>query len=164
MVRLRERVDPANTLLRENETIPGQTFEHFYKFHNTSICDVEFAIEAVCSGVTFYANFTNCRKINSAYEFTYILALRIGRCKSTHTNSVFFAKCYAFDRHFLDAAFVFVVYHVAAVGAEVAFDVEAEFFLDVGAQIHGDQVERFLVHGAALDGVDRSLLSPAIGL
>src|SRR2546421_3268618 len=58
---------------------------------------------------------------------------------------------------------ILVIDHVAAVRTEVAFDVETKLFFYIGPQIHRDQMERFLMHRAALDRVDGPLWPTRIG-
>ena len=52
-------------------------FEHFNKFHDAAVSNIEFAIEAVGAWVTFNADFTNGREVNASYQFADILAFRI---------------------------------------------------------------------------------------
>src|SRR5438552_1145699 len=42
------------------------SFEHFYKFHDATVSDVEFAIEAVGSRIAFNAHLTNSGEVNAA--------------------------------------------------------------------------------------------------
>ena len=65
-------------------------------------------------------------------------------------------------RHVVDVAAPLVIQAILADRAEIALDVDAETALEVGAQIFGNQVQRVLVHRAALDGVGRALIGLAV--
>ena len=108
-------------------------FEHFHEFHHAAIGDIEFAIEAVGAWIALNADFADCREVDAADKFADILAFGIGWSEGAHANAIFFAEGDAFHRHILDFAVVVVVDHVAAMGAEVALDVDAKFFFNVGA-------------------------------
>src|SRR5579884_1821622 len=49
--------------------------QHFYKFHNSSIGDIQLTIEAISAGITFNSHFTNCGKIDTSNKFADILAV-----------------------------------------------------------------------------------------
>ena len=65
------------------------------------------------------------------------------------------------DRHLLVAAAELLLQAVAAHRAEVALDLDAEHLLERRPQVARDQVQRLLVHRAALDHEDRLQLLEA---
>jgi len=99
-------------------------------------------------------------RIYRTREFGDVLALGIRRGEGADAHPVLLGEGDPLHNHVLDPAVVLVPQHLAASRAQVALDVDAVLLPDLLTQFLGDQVERLLVHRAALDGVDRSRLRP----
>src|SRR2546421_9411405 len=67
-------------------------FQHFYKFHNTAVGDIEFTVKAIGPRITFNADFADGREIYASDQFTDILRFRVGRRESSNSHAIFFTK------------------------------------------------------------------------
>ncbi len=48
-------------------------FEHFYEFHNSPVGDIEFTVEAICSRIAFYTDFTDGGEVDASDQFADVL-------------------------------------------------------------------------------------------
>ncbi len=138
--------------------------QHLNELHHPPVGDVELAVEAVAAGIAFRADLADRRKVDAADQFGDVLGFRVGRGEGADAAAVFLRKRDPLDRNGLRPSVVDVLQVVAALRAELAFDVDPVLALDLGAQLVGDQVERLLVHWTAGDGVDRPVVGPGVAL
>src|SRR5690606_36433467 len=98
-----------------------------------------------------------------ARELGDVLALGVRGLKGADADAVFLRKDYALDENVLHPAAVSILNHDPAGGAEAPLDGNAQLRPDSRTQIRWHQVQGLLVHGTALDGVERTGFGAAVG-
>src|SRR6185312_14399687 len=107
--------------------------QHFHELHNAAVRDIEFTVEAIGSWIALDADLADGGEVDASYQLTDILAFRVGRRESAHPHAVLFTKHQPFYRHIFNMPLELSIHQIAAVGAQVSFNVDAEFLFNIGA-------------------------------
>ena len=138
--------------------------QHLDELHDSAISDIEFAVEVVGARVGLLPELRERLNIDAARQLRDVLTLRIRRLESADAHAVLLGEKDSLDWSLVDIAFPLRFKPVSAHRAEVAFDVDAEVRLEISPHLVGNEVQRFLVHWAALDGVARARFGFAVEL
>src|SRR5581483_7848754 len=153
---LRERQERVEELL--------VALQHLDELHQAAVGDVELAVEAVGARVGLDAVLADRREVDRPGQLGDVLALRVGGGERADAATVLLREDDPLDRHRLVAAVELLLQAQPADRAEVALDIDAVLLLDLGPEHVGDEVERLLVHGAALDRVHGAVVGTRIPL
>src|ERR1700730_5794528 len=110
----------------------------------------------MCPWVALVSCSPACAKFHGASQLGDVLRFGIGRSEGAYADSVLFRKDYALHSDVFVTAAISVFESVPALRTEIALDIEAIVFVDLGAKARRNQVKRLLVHRAILDGKDRA--------
>jgi hypothetical protein len=163
----REPPDFDHLLARDGVQLveePLVRLEHLDKLHKSAVGFVEFAVEVVDTRVGLDADLCEQAQVHAACQFGDILRLGVGGLEGADACALAFGELDAHDGHILDVFAPLVAQFPLAHGAQVALDMHAELALEIGAQLFGHQMQRLLVHGAVLDGVDRAVVRARVAL
>ena len=140
----------------------GLVLEHLDELDDAAIADVERAVKLEHPRVALRV-LVELRNILRSNQHRGVLVIRIDRRHYPHAHPIALREAARFDGEFFVALAEFLFEAIAAYRAQVAFDMHAEHFLELAAQMARNQVQRLLVHRAALDHVDCvDLFEPAL--
>src|SRR5207253_11010950 len=97
--------------------------QHLDEVLQSAVSDGQLAVESVCPRIRFGADFADGRQVDRAGQLGYVLRLRVGLSKGTDADAVLFGKNNPVYQNVLVASVVDVFEIVAALRAQLAFDV-----------------------------------------
>src|SRR4051812_5288 len=114
--------------------------------------------------IAFVAEFGDLRKIDRADQVGDVRRRRVVRRVGAHPLASRFGDEDAVHRHAHEVAAVIVLQAACAVRAQLARDLDAVRLAELCAQRVRDEMQRRLVHRAAIDGVKRAFFGLAVSL
>ncbi|GBD17394.1 hypothetical protein HRbin26_02314 [bacterium HR26] len=150
--------------------------EHLDELDQAPVGDVQLAVEPVGPRVGLGADLADRREVDATDQLGDILALRIRGREGADADAVLLGESDAHDRHILMPpgerlarpapgmirTALGLLELEAAPRAELALDVDPVLPHQLIADRLGHQMQRLLVHRAALDGVDRAAVSAGV--
>ena len=129
-------------------------FEYLDKLNQAAVADVERAVQLQNSRIAFGVEI-EFGNIFAADQHRGVLVVGVHRRHDADADPRALGKFNRVDRELFVFAVVLMLQFVAAHRTQVAFDVHAEHFFKLFAQVARNQMERLFEHRAAFDGIDR---------
>src|SRR4030095_5548151 len=133
--------------------VRGLVLKDRYELDLAAIADVEGAVQVEDSRVALAVQ-VELRDVLAADQDGRVLVVRIDGRYDADADAVTLRELARDDRELLVAGAELLLEAEAAHRAEVALDVDAEHLLELLPQVAREEVQRLLVHGAPVDGVD----------